>query len=53
MTSALLRRGAGGLLALAAAVSEALARGWLGTAGVARRQQAVDGLNGEPFAQTA
>lgn len=35
MTSALLRRGAGGLLALAAAVSEALARGWLGTAGAA------------------
>jgi len=35
VTSALLRRGAGGLLALAAAVLEALARGWLGTAGVA------------------
>ena len=35
MTSALPRRGAGGLLALAAAVSQALARGWPGTAGVA------------------
>lgn len=46
MTSALLRRGAGGLLASAAAVSEALAQGWC-------RQQAVDGLNGEPFAQAA
>lgn len=34
MTSALVRQGAGGLLALAAAVSEALARGWMGTAGV-------------------